>query len=268
LHLFREETPIESYEINGRTVYVKREDLFGIFPAPPLAKLRGIRALLRRLRAENVRFVGCWDTRVSKLGQGVAAVCALFPGMRCLVSYPTKRGESTPEAITVAKALGAEILPVPGNRINICYGKVRRVVESRGGVMLPFGLECPEAVDAVRQVAQQTPREYLGGGTLVLSCGSGVTLAGLLLGLPVFPARIVALSAGRSLIKLTQCLRRHGAVTPRIVEFHEAQVPYARKLNDPCPFPTHPNYDLKAWKFLTEHVDQYSDPVLFWNIGA
>ena len=266
--LFREATPIESYRVNGRTIHVKREDLFGIFPAPPLSKLRGLRAVTDRLWAENVRLVGCWDTRVSKLGQGVAAVCAQLAGMRCLVSYSTKRGEGVPEAIKVAETLGAEILPIPGGRISICYGKVRKLVEGRGGFMLPFGLECFEAVEEVRREAEKTPREYLQNGTLVLSCGSGVTLAGLLLGLPLLPARIVALSAGRSLLKLTQCLHRRVAAIPAAVQFHEATVPYSVRLNYPCPFPTHPHYDLKAWRFLVEHMGQYSDPLLFWNIGA
>jgi hypothetical protein len=33
------------------------------------------------------------------------------------------------------------------------------------------------------------------------------------------------------------------------------------------PFPMHPYYDLKAWRWL-ESGPRLADPVLFWNIGA
>jgi hypothetical protein len=34
-----------------------------------------------------------------------------------------------------------------------------------------------------------------------------------------------------------------------------------------CPFPCHPYYDLKAWQWLTENIDQLKGNILFWNIG-
>src|ERR1700755_1105001 len=97
--MFREHTPIDCYKVGGKDVHVKRDDLYARPPAPPLAKLRGLRVLLGRLYSEGVRLAGCWDTRVSKLGQGLAACCTEFADMKCVVSYPVKKGESEPEAI-------------------------------------------------------------------------------------------------------------------------------------------------------------------------
>lgn len=268
MRLYREHTPIESHRVDGREVLVKREDLYGIAPAPPLAKLRGLRLVLERLYGQGERLVGCWDTRISKLTQGLAAACREFPGMRAIVSYPTRKGVPQPPAIDVAAELGAEVFPVPGGRLTICFARARSHVTERGGVMLPFGLECAEAVEGVAREAARTPREMLRGGTLVLCCGSGVTLAGLLRGLPELPRRIVGLSSGRSLAKIEACLKRHVDRLPAELELHPASMPYSEVADWPCPFPTHPNYDLKAWRHLAENLDGYPDPVMFWNIGS
>lgn len=52
--MLNEKTPIECYNVEGKQIYVKREDLFGTYPAPPLAKLRGARIVLQRLKAEGI----------------------------------------------------------------------------------------------------------------------------------------------------------------------------------------------------------------------
>lgn len=267
-NLFRERTPVEDHEVAGRLVRVKREDLYGVPPAPPLGKLRGLRRLLRRLHGEECRLVGCWDTRVSRLGQGVAAACQELPGLACLVSYPHRKGDEPPEPIRRAAELGAEVWPAPAGRITISFARARDQVNARGGVMLPFGLECPEAVLGVEEEAATVPREMVEGGSLVVCCGSGVTLAGLLRGLPVLPRRIVGLSSGRSVDAIAACLRRHGAPSPEGLELRPALLPYSVALADPCPFPTHPHYDLKAWRLLGELLPELPDPVLFWNVGA
>jgi 1-aminocyclopropane-1-carboxylate deaminase/D-cysteine desulfhydrase-like pyridoxal-dependent ACC family enzyme len=267
-NLFCDHTPIEVYHVANRAIFVKRDDLFGRWPAPPLAKLRGLRLLLEKAHANGTRVVGCWDTRISKLGQGLAACCAHLPEIKSIVSYPTKKGEAQPASIQKAAELGAEIYPVPGSRISISFARARKYVTERGGLMLPFGLECLEAVEGVRMEASRTPSEIIKGGTLVVCCGSGVTLAGLLSGLPVLPRRVIGVSSGRALKNITICLKRYVKSIPQCLELHEATMPYSAIPYFDCPFPTHPNYDLKAWKFLIENLQRYNDPILFWNIGA
>lgn len=253
--------------MRGVQVFVKREDLYGIPPAPPLGKLRGLRVVLRRMSAERVRLVGCWDTRVSRLGHGLAAVCKEYPHMRSLVSYPEKRGADVPVSIREAGALGAIVLPLRGNHVSICYSQARKHVEKMGGRMLPFGMDCLEAVDAIAQEARRTPPE-ISTGTVVLSAGSGVTLAGLLMGLPNRPRKIIAISSGRSIGKIVSCLRKYLPSLPAYVSLREPILPYDVESRADCPFPAHPNYDLKAWDYLSKNVRRLKQPVLFWNIGA
>jgi 1-aminocyclopropane-1-carboxylate deaminase/D-cysteine desulfhydrase-like pyridoxal-dependent ACC family enzyme len=268
MQLFRDNTPIETYCVKNRTVYVKRDDLYGIHPAPQLGKLRGLRVFIEHLYDRGERLVGCWDTRVSKLGQGVAAICRSLPGMHAVVSYPTRKGTLIPDSIKIAKCLGAEIYPIRGNHVSICYAQVKKYIVKRGGVMIPFGMECREAVDAIAVEAKKIPTELLEGGTLVLCCGSGVTLAGLLLGLKTLPDKIVGLSSGRSVPKIMACLNRYVINIPKGIQIRPAHIPYYQVHEFDSPFPSHPNYDLKAWKFLVENMEYYSDPLFFWNIGA
>jgi hypothetical protein len=101
-----------------------------------------------------------------------------------------------------------------------------------------------------------------------LSCGSGVTLAGLLLGLPARPRRVIGVSAGRSPILIRACVQRYVPRVPDFVEVRAAAVPYDQRSTAQCPFPAHPNYDLKAWQYLCERIGVLVPPVLFWNIGA
>ena len=266
--LFRTDTPVEVYHLAGRRIRVKREDLYGCPPAPPLAKLRGLRSLLANAYIGGVRVVGCWDTRISMLGLGLAACCREFSGLRCIVSYPMGKGDNTPPQALLARELGAKLLPVRAGRINICFAAARRHVQRQGGFMLPFGLECEEAVAAVATEAGRLDVAQYARGTIVVACGSGVTLAGLLRGLTARPHCIIGVSSGRSCENILRCVRRHVPNPPDFLELHAAEIPYRTELNYPCPFPSNPYYDLKAWKFLAEHLPEFKDPVLFWNIGA
>lgn len=268
-NIFREDTPIERYEVSGLQVMVKRDDLFAEPPAPPLAKLRGAMMLLERLHSDGVRLVGCWDTRISALGHGIAACCSSLPGMNVIVAFPKRTKDSgIPPAIAKAGELGAEVLPVIAGRITISFAAARQQVESRGGVMLPFGLECPEAVSCVAWAASTVPCEYTSGGTVVVSTGSGATLAGLVRGLPGRPKRFVGVSSGRSIESISRSLRRHGVERSDAVELVPAREAYSVRVDVGCPFPSNPYYDRKAWRFLTENIGAFEPPLFFWNVGA
>jgi 1-aminocyclopropane-1-carboxylate deaminase/D-cysteine desulfhydrase-like pyridoxal-dependent ACC family enzyme len=203
------------------------------------------------------------------LGVGVAVCCREFPDLRSIVSFPMGKADSSPPpAAKRARVLGAELLAVPAARINICLAAARRHVEERGGRMLPFGLDCPEAVAAVAQEAARTDPACYRGGTVVLSCGSGVTLAGLLNGLAAKPNQIIGVSSGRSCENILRCVLRYSRDIPDFVNLRQPAVPYSAALSYPCPFPCNAYYDLKAWKFLAENIRRLPSPILFWNIGA
>ena len=115
--LFREHTPIETYRLNGHLVHVKRDDLFGVQPAPPLAKMRGALVLLQKLKSQGIPHVGVFDTRVSMAGQGIAAISHVLK-LPCTVAFPLLKGCSTEEQ-KQALLLGADLLPLKGGRTSV-----------------------------------------------------------------------------------------------------------------------------------------------------
>lgn len=268
MQLVEQNTPIEKHFLGRKLVYVKRDDLYGVMPAPQLGKLRGLRVLLNNLKMNGTTLVGCWDTRVSYLGQGVAAMCKEMKGIHAIISYPKLKNLEPPQSIRISESLDAEIFPIRGNHVSICYSQVKKYVEKRGGFMLPFGLECIESVKAIANEARTIPSKVIEGGTLVVCCGSGVTLAGILTGLKYKPKKAVGISSGRSVAKIIACLKKYDIKPSRDLIIVPSGMPYYEAPSITAPFPSHPNYDLKAWKYLTENLKKFPEPILFWNVGA
>jgi 1-aminocyclopropane-1-carboxylate deaminase/D-cysteine desulfhydrase-like pyridoxal-dependent ACC family enzyme len=267
-NLVLSQTPIEEHLVGRRKVYVKRDDLCCLPPAPPLGKLRGLELVMQRLVAAGQKTIACWDTRFSKLGVGLAAVARQFDGVQAIVCYPQLKNGEVPETIRQSARLGAEIVPMRGNHVSICLAQATRLVNLRHGIMLPFGLDCVESVNAIAAEAHFIPAALLRRATVVLSCGSGVTLAGLLRGLVRMPRQLVGVSSGRSVSKLQQCIRKYVDPIPANVTLVPANMRYDYTPRQHCPFPAHPNYDLKAWKYLVDNSKSLQSPLLFWNIGA
>ena len=265
--MYREHTPIERHTVNGRTVFVKRDDLFAMPPAPPLAKLRGLRKILAKAADNGATLVGCFEASASNIGAGLAAAVSEFPSIKCVVAFPQVKNRPAPLSAQRAAELGAELLPVPSNFVAICYRQASKQILERGGVMMPFGFECEEAVESVELEAATIPNDQIEGGTLVVCCGSGVTLAGIVRGLPTLPSKIVGVSIGRSHKNIEKCLARFCDV-PDQFELHQAPYKYSQPSQAECPFPCNQFYDLKAWEHLVNHVGEYTNPILMWNVGA
>jgi len=274
--MFLEHTPIEEYRIGSEVVHVKREDLYGQDPMPPLAKLRGIRIVLDNLYKQGVKAVGVLDTRVSKSGQGVAAVIQQeHPDMKLMLGYPvTKTDKRVAPQHKQAEEIGAVLCPQQATRQSIMYYRFKKVVEAEKGVMLPHGLPFIETAKSVAQEASTVPEELL-QGSLVLIVGTGTMLAGILMGLKILPKKIVGISAGKDTMGqfrtinkiMTEAMpfERRDTGTLKLLQ---PIMPYDVADDFPCPFPSHPNYDLKAWRWLNEHIDELPRPILFWNIGS
>jgi 1-aminocyclopropane-1-carboxylate deaminase/D-cysteine desulfhydrase-like pyridoxal-dependent ACC family enzyme len=265
--LYLEHTPVETYNVAGHPVFVKRDDLFARPPAPPVAKLRGIRAILRRVHAQGSSCIGCFEASQSRIGHALAAACTAFPGLKCLVAYPAVRNRAVPSSALAAERLGARLIPIPSNIVAICYRKAAKLIEAQGAWMLPFGFECAEAVEAVEAEAARLPREFVEGGTVVVPCGSGVTLAGVMRGLEGQPAYVIGVSVGRSVKAIKACLERN-AVSGSNIDIRAPMRTYRESASTPCPFPCDARYDLKGWEVLVAEIEYLRPPILFWNVGG
>lgn len=267
-------TPIEQYVVNGRTIWVKREDLSTKLPLPPLAKLRGASVLLQNLKNRNINLVANQDTPVSKSGLGIAVICREL-GINCILGYP--HGQSgIPPSLKLAQTFGAELYPEQPNYIRINYQQLKRFAEAKGGYIIPFGVACVESVRAVAEEAATVPEELL-SGTLIICVGTGTIVSGVALGLKRLP-KIIGVSSGmsaeRQMKTIGGLLLEANMTAEHFIEFLEKFtlippiMPYSERCLIETPFPAHENYDKKSYKWMRDHIDELAQPILFWDIGA
>jgi len=272
--MFQYKTPIEEYKVGKKTVYVKRDDLFGQDPAPHLAKLRGITKYVRKMDEKGVKILGDLDTRVSKSGWGLAAACK-GTNIEPWVFYPKLKSEkSLPTIQKNAKNLGAKVFPLKAGRTAVLYSKAKSTVEKNGGIMLPMGLTLRETTEEVCKVVGDMPRELL-EGTIVITTGTGTITAGLISGLRqnnIFPKKLYAVSCGMSIDKQEKVIGRlqNPYFSTKLPDYLQMVLPsmeYYQECNIETPFPCNPYYDKKAWWFLTKFIYGMKGNILFWNIG-
>lgn len=267
-------TPIEEY----KGIYVKREDLCvepnpSRLEMPAQEKLRGVENLLKRLKSEGYKTIGVFDTRVSTAGWGVAALCSEL-GLKCRCYYPYLKNETrvVPHQQVMASAWGAKLVALPAGRTAILYAQARKDLETiEESYMLPLGLVCIETVLAVAKVAQELPRF----GTIVVCTGTGTIAAGILAGLTEknTPNELFGISCGMNLEKQTKRIKgllkqvgEEGKM--KLLRLGMADKDYYTPETFPSPFPSHPYYDRKAWRWLLLNQGGLVEPILFWNIGA
>jgi len=268
--MIKNNTPILEYTLDGnKEVFVKRDDLCVKPPCPPLAKLRGVILRLLALKKQGVKLVGVLDTRISKSAWGVAYL-AQNMGIKVVAYYPhLKEYTETPTNQKKAEELGAEVYPLKGGRTAVLYSWAKKDIEKRGGYMIPMGLVVRESIKAVYKEASRTPEQYL-GGSIVISVGSGMTIAGVSLALASKVKTIYGISAGMSTSRQRQKIKTTSGfslaqnvelILPEGVDyyFYEAME---------TPFQSSPYYDKKALRWLVENWDTIPKPVLFWNIGV
>jgi hypothetical protein len=239
---------------------------------PQLAKLRGVYKYILAIKEQGIAQVGVYDTRVSRAGQGTAAICKEL-GLKCFVYYPKTKHELG-EQHKLAEELGATLIPIKGNYMQVCFNMSKNHARDNGIHMMPWGLSLIETTIEVANVAKQIPTELF-SGSLVLCVGSATILSGVMLGAPITP-RVHAISAGRSNDKQRENIniKLFGHVTSeklgeinQQVTFYPEIMDYYDQCTEDVPFPSSPYYDAKAWLWLKQHIDELKDPILFWNIG-
>ena len=265
-------TPLEEYTISGKTIHVKREDLSTNGDMPRLAKLRGVLKHLLAIKEQGIKKIGVYDTRVSRAGQGTSIICKEL-GLECFVYYP-KTKHDLGEQHTIAEQNGATLVPIKGNYMQVCFNMAKNHTRDNGIYMMPWGLSLIETTNEVALIAKQVPEE-LYSGSMVIAVGSATILSGVLAGAWRIP-ETHAISAGRANEKQKENIniKLFGLVDAgKIGEINERVhfYPHIMDYYTPCemeiPFPCSPYYDAKAWLWMTQHINELKEPILFWNIG-
>lgn len=216
---------------------VVRDDLL-----PGGSKMRYILPLIER--AAEREFV--YASPAFGYAQIALGHCAFMAGKSATI-FTAKRKEIHPRTMR-AKDAGAKIVLVPHGYLTVVSARAREYAKEVGALLVPFGVNDPEAIDEFVSVVVKmpfTPKE-------VWTCsGSGTLSRALQMAWP--KAAFHAVQVG-------------GEGNVGRAKLWKAQ----EKFEQPCrgerpPFPSCDNYDAKAWGFIQKHG---SEGALFWNVGA
>ena len=274
-------TPLETYELNGVPIMVKREDLCCPFPGPSFSKIRGVVAHIQN-RPEPI--IGVLDTFHSKAGWAVSYVCQQL-GKRAINFWPRyKRDprEGLPRFQQQhAESLGALMMPLQAGRSAVLYHSAKKELRERWNLeqgesyLMPNALKLPESVTENAAEAERTAQQLPPSGTLVISISSGTVASGVLLGFHragLLDKYNVILHMGysRSQDACLEYMEKSAGIPLRgRVRFVDEGYGYADAVSKefrPC-FPINPFYDAKAYWWLGKNITRLKGPVVFWSIG-
>jgi len=283
------DTPTEKYLLKGHPVYVKKEGLCCLeYPyAPPFSKVRGLAQRMEKLAEQGFKMVGYVETSVSMAGWGVAWLArqyglepVIFDPQYVITSERLKREAHLRLLLKhreMWKMFNAKIVPIKAGRAKVNYYIARRYIKKfKKMTILPLGLPLAETREKTAQIAfkESQKRDY---ANVIVNVGSGTICSGVIKGFEKSKAEIIGVMGrtGSLINKKKEILgwtglfeKRGGFFGYDKLRLIDPGYQYTQRAEGSAPFPCHPFYDLKAWKWLEENIEDLEPPVLFWNIGA
>lgn len=152
------------------------------------------------------------------------------------------------------KANGAVLRFVRPGYMTCVQARAKAYAQNSGAYFLPLGFDVPEAVEPFLQAIERV-RKVVGDPPQVwCATGSGMLARCLALGFPSSEVKAVTVGL-RS---------RHGKQEfPKNVALIEQPLAFEQRCRAESPFPSCPNYDLKAWEICQREAVAGA---LFWNV--
>jgi hypothetical protein len=150
-----------------------------------------------------------------------------------------------------AAGLGAKIVTVRPGYLSVVQARARDYCSLSGAKLVPFGVDMPEAIDAIAASARATG---IDPDEVWCAAGSGVLARGLAKAWPKARRHVVRI--GRKLAPAEVA----GAT------IHEYPLPFGREAMARPPFPSDPHYDAKAWELCAARKG--AGRVVFWNVAG
>jgi threonine dehydratase len=163
--------------------------------------------------------------------------------------FVAQRATPHPRTLEAAR-LGAKVVPVSPGYLTVVQSRAREYCRNTGAFLIPFGADCPEAVEIIASAARMTGQQP---DEVWCAAGSGVLARGLALAWP--KARRHVVQIGRELSPKD--------VAGATIHVHPRK--FGERAMTAAPFPADPHYDAKAWEFCM--AKRGSGQVLFWNVA-
>jgi hypothetical protein len=148
-----------------------------------------------------------------------------------------------------AKRVGAKVMQVTPGYLAVVQARAREYCARAGAKLAPFGVDLPEAIEAIASAARATG---LSPDEVWCASGSGVLARSLAKAWPL--ARRHVVQVGREL----------SASDVAGATIHKAPYPFSKAVKARPPFPSDPHYDAKAWEMCKAR--RGAGLVLFWNV--
>lgn len=224
-------------------VMVVRDDLF-----PGGTKARFLRPFLEALPQEEFIYA----SPAQGGAQTALATAAVTLGKKITI-FVAKRKEPHPRA-KLARKLGAKIVQVPHGYLNVVQAAAKKyAAKSDKRLLLPFGMDSPEAVAAIANVASLIRPDFE-PEEVWCAAGSGTLARGLRAAFPEAKLRVV--QVGRTL--------KAAEVGGKGTKIYVYNRPYDKHARIIPPFPSDPHYDAKAWEVCL--AKKGKGKVLIWNV--
>jgi hypothetical protein len=151
----------------------------------------------------------------------------------------------------MAKRLGAKVMQVSPGYLSTVQARARDYSCQAGARLAPFGVDIPEAIEAIAEAARSIEIEP---DEVWCASGSGVLARGLASAWP---------NARRHVVQVGRTLTANEVAGATI---HVYPLPFGREAKTKPPFPSDPHYDAKAWEQCAARKGR--GRVLFWNVAG
>ena len=259
----------------------KRDDLYMPFGAREVngGKLRQAYMLVESVKDRYKGVVSCCSIH-SPQAPITAAVCRAF-GLPCVIYYggTTKaRLLELPMPKLCLKYGAKVVIAAKSGRHNILYSNARKYAEKANFFVVEYGINLEEHQDillnAIANQVANIPDEL---DNLVITCGSGITSSGVMIGLARYNKKVKRIHLVATAPDRRQLIRRIQRENGVNVEFeyhdlfHRKSFVYEKGLTaDYNGIVLHPNYEAKSisWLMNESGIDLQNEKTMLWVVGS
>lgn len=262
-------TPVEE---RGSLLF-KRDDLYAPYGRGDVngGKLRQCRALIERVAPKGV-------ISACSVHSPQSAICAAVAeefGIPCEILF----GGTSPQKLLehpmplLAKQHGAKLtIAAQTGRHNVLYAKARQLAKERGWFVVEYGFNALKYPDVMYGAIASQVRNIPPVDSLCITCGSGITSCGVLMGLKEYGTEVGTVHLFATAPDRTKMIRETvGKMPTKVIVhdmFHAGGFVYEQR--QPLRYKglmLHPNYEAKAFRRMAQ--DRANEGrTLFWVVGA
>lgn len=263
----RDNTPLDSYVVKGKTIHVKRDDLVGDNETtPPWGKMFAVHHLLKNFDLSkpiiHLNVFGSWSG-------WCLAYLADQMDFEFIMAYPNVK-KFPREFCDIVDSFGCKLHPMRHNMANVLRSQVRKHAEEKHMQVLPTAFDSPWYYEYMKaRIIKNIKKSGITFDNLVVSSGSGVTCSALADGFFDMGGKrmyTICVSAEKTIQKQLATTRSEVDKRITIIKSEFDFLDFMDQLD--TPFPCNQFWDRKAWHWLLENSSKLKGNTLFWNLGG